>query len=94
MLSNSIWSLQKIHKCYSDATNQTNTERAKMRHEKAISLKDATTLKKQKGRPSVEAANRLEADQGSSAFATEFLVPNYRNMTNQPVEKMKKLKIG
>ena len=51
-------------KCYSDATNQTNIERAKMRHEKAISLKDATMLKKQKERLPIETTNLLEGDQG------------------------------
>ena len=79
-------------KCYSDATNQTNIKRAKMRHEKAISLKDATMLKKQKGRPPIETANLLEGIK-VHLHLPELLVPNYRNMTNQPVGKMKKLKL-
>ena len=64
-----------------------------MRHEKAISLKDATMLKKQKEHPSIETANRLEADQGSSAFArvSRSQLPKYDKST---CGKNEKIEIG
>ena len=62
--------------------------------EKAISLKDATMLKKQKGRPVVYQLKKqiLRRRIRVHLHLPEFLVPNYRNMTNLPVGKMKKMK--
>ena len=64
-----------------------------MRHEKAVALKDATMLKKEKGRPPIETANRLEADQGSSSFARVFRsqLPKYDKST---CVKNEKIEIG
>ena len=61
-----------------------------MRHERAISLKDATMLKKQKGRPPIETANRLEEDEGSSLFArvSRSQLPKYDKSTGGWNEKI------
>src|SRR6266516_6033437 len=55
-------------KCYSHATNKNHINRAKTRHERAISIQEAAQLKKRKGRP--PATNPIPSNTGESSSAT------------------------